>query len=157
MAKDMRDKRALVESWFAEIERPIGPDSRPTATVSDWIIEDEKYPGYEELSRWAIPDRSISDQVAKGTYAALCAFSHPSFVAARELRIIKDGRLIYGHDFSYVERLLRLALFGLGDAFKHWLGYYDHDHDRLVGRLDDIADRWETMSQPSALPGSSIS
>jgi hypothetical protein len=88
---------------------------------------------------------SISDQVAKGTYAALSAFSHPSVIAGRELRTLRDQRMVYEHDFGYVERVLRFALLGLGDALKHWLGYYDHDHDRLVAALDSVADDWDAL------------
>jgi hypothetical protein len=150
VANDMRKVRTLVEEWF-DIEKPLaGTGAAPTPLVADWIIEGETYPTYESLSRWAIADRSISDGIAKGTYAALSAFSHPSFVAARELQLVRDNRSVYEHPVSYVERLLRLALFGLSDALKHWIAYFDWDHDRIVFLLDDIADRWDARFPPGS-------
>jgi hypothetical protein len=80
-----------------------------------------------------------------GTYGALSAIAHPSYAASRELRIDGGQRFTYSYPFDYVERLARMALFGLFDAFKHWLDYYDHDHDRLVGCADEIVDRWNAF------------
>ena len=79
--------------------------------------------------------------LTSGVYAGLSGFSHPSFIASRELRVPQGDTLCYQYGFDYVQRTIRLVLFGLGDAFKHWLGYYDNDHDRMVAEYSEITTR----------------
>lgn len=148
IAKGFREIRAQVEQWF-EVERPLEDPLDPASESPHtwkWIIEGERYPTYEQLSRWAIFDKSVARSVPVGVYAGLSAFSHPSFIAARELRVVNNGLPGYQYDFDYVERAIRLVLFGLGDSFKHWLGYYDHDHDRLVARYDEVVSDWDGLT-----------
>jgi hypothetical protein len=146
----IRDGRALAEGWFTNIEKPtVDPGdsmSPPSSDVSKWIIEGESYPTYQKLARWAVTGEEFSGRVALGTYGALSSFSHPSFIASREHREVVEQRITYSYSFDYVERLIRLALFGLANAFKHWLSYYDVEHDTLVAHLDQIAASWEALT-----------
>lgn len=147
--RGVRQNRTQIESWFSDIHRPpedaSDSDSLPTSEVAKWSINGETYPTYEHLAKWALDDGTISGRTAIGTYGALSSFSHPSFVASREHRIVDGQRVTFSYDFGYIERLVRLALFSFSRAFKLWLSYYDHDHDRLVAHLDEIQAKWEAI------------
>jgi hypothetical protein len=149
VVREMKDARALVEQWFSDIQRPAldptDPDSVPTPTISDWTIEGEQYPNYSQLARWAIPDSSIPDNVASGTYAALSAFSHPSFVAHRELLVRIQSSAVYYYDFDYLHRLIGLSLFGYVDSLKRWSSYFDISHLKFVEKLDPLSNRWQEI------------
>lgn len=147
ITKDFRDIRSQITKWFdvVQLEDPSDPSSQ-TSKSWLWTIEGERYPRYEDLGRWAIFDKTVDRRVTVGVYAGLSAFTHPSFIPGRELRSVNEGRFGYQYTFDYVERTIRLALFSLGDAFKHWLGYYDNDHDRLVAKFDEIVSRWEELT-----------
>jgi hypothetical protein len=124
---------------------PCDEESVFSSDVSKWKVEGESYPTYEKLSRWAIRGDAFSGRIALGTYGALSSFSHPSFIAGREHRVVDNSRLTYTYDFDYIRRLISLAIFGLTGAFKMWVGYYDWEHDVLVARLDEIADKWDEV------------
>jgi hypothetical protein len=152
VAREMRDLRNQVETWFDDIykppENPSDPASAETPTISEWTIEGEPYPNYSELARWAISDDSVGDNTSRGTYALLSAFGHPSFVAHRELLLEVDGATVYYYAQDYLDRLIRLSLFGFADSLKRWSSYFDISHNALVGQLDQLNARWEALELP---------
>jgi hypothetical protein len=147
--EELRTSRSFVASKF-QVERPRldpeDPNSRLTENVTEWVVEGETFPTFIEFAPWAIFGDDIPPDIAKGTYAGLSTFSHPSFTAAREHQFVENGRLFYGHDFDYVERLLRFAIIGFIDSIKRWIAYFNVDREATAAWISDFQDRWNRLT-----------
>jgi hypothetical protein len=109
----------------------------------------EAFPSFEKLAHYAMSYGDVERRTAMGTYGALSCFSHPNFVASRELRRNEsddDPYLVYSHDATYVEKLVRMAIVGIANALNRWIGYNDHDHDRLHAKMSEVLEQWENLS-----------
>jgi len=154
LVAQVRQQRAQLEGWFKFSKppsEPCDPDSSPAPDVALWTVGDEAFPTFEKLTHYAMGDGGVSYRPAKGTYGALSCFSHPNVVASWEHRRMEgeaDPYIAYTYTPTYVERLMRTAIVGVGNAFSRWLGYFDNDHDRLHAKMSDILNRWEALSPP---------
>ena len=152
LRKRVKEQREFLESHFA-VEKPLtdpeNPESPPTADVARWVLDGEAFPSFEKLTHFAMKDGGVGYRPSLGTYGALSCFSHPNVVAGWELRADEDvaGPYIqYTYPATYLEKLMRTAVVGIGNAFSRWLGYFDHDHDRLHAEMQSILDRWEALA-----------
>jgi hypothetical protein len=148
--KLFRGERKKVESWLtldAPLQDPCDINSGRVADISKWTCEGEAFPTFEKLAAWAmLDDDNISKSQAVGTYGALSCFSHPNFVASREVQSQSAGRIAYSYNAGYVDKLVRLAVCGSGNALNRWIAYYDYDHDRIHALLDTVLGKWEELS-----------
>jgi hypothetical protein len=148
--KLFRGERKKIESWLtfdAPLEDPCNINSGRVPDISKWTCEGEAFPTFEKLAAWALlDDNEISKRQATGTYGALSCFSHPNFIASREVQSEADGRIVYTYNVEYVDKLVRLAVFGAGNALNRWIAYYDYDHDRIHGLLDTALCKWDDLS-----------
>jgi hypothetical protein len=143
LVEAVRAQRSKLESWFS-VEKPVGSDS---SEVSKWVVEDQEYPTYEKLARWVLDETTAPGRAALGTYGVLSSFSHPSYIAGREHRIIVDDKSItYSYSADYIDKVVRLALFGFTKALSHWMGYFDQGHEALLSGLQSIEHEWEALT-----------
>jgi hypothetical protein len=152
LVAQVRQQRAQLEGWFVFSKppsNPCDPESSPSPDPALWTVGDEAFPTFEKLTHYAMGDGGVPYRPAKGTYGALSCFSHPNVVASWEHRRMEgeDDRYIsYTYTPTYVERLIRTAIVGVGNAFSRWLGYFDNDHDRLHAKMSEILSLWEALS-----------
>jgi|GEM_PF-1563193 len=147
MKKLERSIRGDVQKWFKPIQ-PLMDENDPDSfnpTASTWTIRGETYPNFSELAEWSLAGGKVTAAQAKGSYAALSAWSHPNFIAATRTRA-SDHRYVY--DFVSVRWLLTNPLFGYFYALKGWSGYYDFDAARFEAECDRLVSIWQAI-EPS--------
>lgn len=148
--KRVRAHRDRLETLFV-VEKPpsdpCDPESKPTPDISRWVVGGERYPNYVANAGFALEAQSMAHATGKATYDGLSGFSHPSVVFSREHRTIADdGRVTYTYQPSDLEKSVRLAAFGLLDAFRYWASYYGAAPDAVQRRVDELGDRMDGIS-----------
>jgi DNA-binding transcriptional MerR regulator len=117
--------------------------------LTRWNVEGESYPNFERAAHLALEASNLTPAQAKGSYAALSGFSHPSvlFSAEHELEIdeITTGFVYRQED---LEKTVALALFAFLEGVAHWVGYYhDLDEDDPIRlRLGTVSDAFNKVS-----------
>jgi hypothetical protein len=154
LKRKVREQREFLEAHFS-VDKPLADpadaDSGPTQDVAKWVVDGEAFPSFEKLTHFAMKDGGVGYRPSLGTYGALSCFSHPNVVAGWELRREEElsGPFIqYTYPATYLENLMRTAVVGIGNAFSRWLGYHDHDHDRLHAEMQSLLDRWAALAPP---------
>jgi hypothetical protein len=149
--KALRTKAVRIREFLSdnfEVDTSASTDNPLDLTC--WDIEGDRYPTFERSAHLAFESSNLSPARAKGAYAALSGYSHPSIVFSAEHQFdIDDGRtsaFVYGQE--ELENLVGLALVAYLQGFAHWLGYY-HDLEEegpIHHRMNGIAAAFDAIS-----------
>jgi hypothetical protein len=147
---EARAQQRQLKKWF-DVVQPTDDEcddtSSPTGDVRRWIVSGETFPSLTASAEYALEHGGIAKIAAQGTYGGLSGFSHPNVAFSREHRIIDaEGHITFVYDREAIGKAVRMALLSFTDGVKHWVGYFDADQQRVIRRLNHIADRLDAAA-----------
>ena len=150
--------RDLLLSKLATVRPPNDPDdekSKPTKEMNRWTVEGESYPTFAAIAQLAGTRCGLTAEQARGTYAGLCGYAHPSVVFARENRSLGPlGLPQFEYRASDIEKVSRMGVLTFLEATRHCASYYESGLDVLDALIAPIHQRVDELGglAPEILP-----